>query len=186
MGTNSILKCLTTLSQCPVRKLPFGVVFGDPQYNIEQQKDGFKYQIELALENDLALVVHTRDAGEETLYCLEPYKDQGLRGTIHCFSENLTFAQQTLEWGFVLGIGGTVTYPKNDLLRSVVQAVGIESIILETDAPFLPPQIIRGKQNNPAQVRTIALYLADLLNLSLEEISNATTKNVQRIFRFPL
>jgi len=93
---------------------------------------------------------------------------------------------KTLEWGFVLGIGGTITYPKNDLLRSVVQAVGIESIILETDAPFLPPQSIRGKQNNPAQVRTIALYLAVLLGLSLEEISNATTKNVQRIFRFPL
>lgn len=136
-----------------------------PDYNLERQKDAFRRQIELALEHDLALVVHTRDAAPETLTCLEEYKNRGLRGTIHCFSEDIIFAQKAISWGFVLGIGGTITYPKNAHLRAAVRAVGIENIVLETDAPFLPPQIMRGKQNHPQQIHTIAQYLADMLTI---------------------
>lgn len=154
-----------------------------PGYNISRQQDAFKAQIELALRHDLALIVHTRDAAEETLFCLELYKNQGLRGTIHCFSEDLHFAQQALSWGFVLGIGGTVTYPKNNTLRAVVRAVGVDKIILETDAPFLPPQIIRGKQNHPKYIRIIAEYIADMLTLSFEGVESITTQNVLKIFR---
>ena len=154
-----------------------------PDYNILRQKDAFKVQIELALEHDLAVVVHTRDAPEETLRCLEEYKTQGLRGTIHCFSEDLSFAQTAISWGFVLGIGGTITYPKNNELRAVVRAVGINNIILETDAPFLPPQIIRGKQNHPKYIRAIAEYLADILTLSFEDVAETTRANVKKIFR---
>ncbi len=153
-----------------------------PGYNIVRQQDAFKMQIELALEHDLALVVHTRDAPEETLHCLEEYKNQGLRGTIHCFSEDLPFAQSAIAWGFVLGIGGTVTYPKNNVLRSVVRAVGIDHIILETDAPFLPPQIIRGKQNHPKYIRTIAEYIADMLTVPFDVVAETTTKKALSIF----
>ncbi len=156
-----------------------------PGYSIERQRDGFRSQIELALEHDLALVIHTRDAGDDTLRCLEEYQHHGLRGTIHCFSEDHAFAQQAISWGFVLGIGGTITYPKNEHLRTTVKQVGIDHLVLETDAPFLPPQVIRGQQNSPAQIRTIALYLADLLEASFEDISRTTTENVKRIFRFP-
>lgn len=153
-----------------------------PGYNIDRQQDAFKAQIELALEHDLALVVHTRDAPEETLHCLEQYRNQGLRGTIHCFSEDLSFAQAAISWGFVLGIGGTVTYPKNTVLRSVVRAVGLDNIILETDAPFLPPQIIRGKQNHPKYIRTIADYIAEMLTVSFDTVAVTTTQKALNIF----
>ncbi len=85
--------------------------------------------------------------------------------------------------GFVLGIGGTVTYPKNEQLRTVVKKIGLQNIILETDAPFLPPQYMRGKQNHPAQIKYIAQYIADLLETPLEVVANTTTSNVSRIFK---
>lgn len=151
-----------------------------PDYNIIRQQDAFKAQIELALLHDLPLVIHTRDAGEETLRCLEPYS--GLRGTIHCFSEDLSFAQQAIAWGFVLGIGGTITYPKNNQLREVVKKTGIEHLILETDAPFLPPQVIRGKQNHPKYIYTIAQYLAQLLDIPFETVAATTSSSVKRVF----
>lgn len=155
-----------------------------PKYDIEQQRDAFRAQIELALRYDLGLVVHTRDAPEETLSCLEEYRNQGLRGTIHCFSEDLAFAKQAIDLGFVLGIGGTITYPKNDRLRAVVSTVGLKHIILETDAPFLPPQIIRGKQNHPRSISIIAQYVAELLTIPLETVAHETTGNALRIFLF--
>ncbi len=154
-----------------------------PDYTIVRQQDAFRAQIELALRYDLGLVVHTRDAPEETLRCLDEYRHQGLRGTIHCFSEDLSFAQSAIAMGFVLGIGGTITYPKNDRLRKVVSTVGLSNIILETDAPFLPPQIMRGKQNHPRSIRLIAEYIAELLTVSLEVVAQTTSHNVQRIFR---
>lgn len=153
-----------------------------PDYNLARQKDAFKAQIELALEYGLALIVHTRDAGDETMHALEEYKGQLTRGVIHCFSEGIPFADFTLEMGFVLGVGGAVTYPKNNQLRDVVKHVPLASIILETDAPFLPPQVIRGKQNNPAQIATVAAYVADLLGVSLEQVSNTTTATAQKLF----
>jgi TatD DNase family protein len=163
-----------------------GLDFHYPGYDIQQQKDAFKAHIELALEHTLALVVHTRDAHDETLYMLEEYKTNNLKGTIHCFSEDLTFAQHTIEWGFVLGIGGTLTYPKNNQLREVVKTVGIKNIILETDAPFLPPQIIRGKQNHPLYIHTIAEYLSTLLEKDFETIAQITTHNAFKLFKISL
>ncbi len=154
-----------------------------PDYNLPRQQEAFKRQIELALEYDLALVIHTRDAGAEALDVLEPYKDQGLRGTIHCFSEDLVFAQRAISYGFVLGFGGTVTYPKNDTLRLVAQTVGLDHIILETDAPFLTPQALRGKKNHPKNIKIIAEYLAELLQIPYEEVAKKTTANAFRIFR---
>ena len=161
-----------------------GMDFHYPDYQIDRQKDGFKRQIELALKHQLALVVHTRDAGEETLRCLEEFKDSNLRGVIHCFSEDLSFAQEAIALGFVLGIGGTVTYPKNNTLRHVVSSVGLEHIILETDAPFLPPQSMRGKQNHPQYIKIIAEYIAELLSIPLEQVAQKTTQNAQNIFKF--
>ncbi len=157
-----------------------------PDYNLRRQKDVFKAQIELALEHDLGLVIHTRDAGDETLTCLDEFaREPSLRGTIHCFSEDLTFAQQAIAMRFVIGLGGTITYPKNVELRGVAQRVKLDDIILETDAPFLPPQPMRGQQNHPRYIAYIAEYLADLRSVSVEEIALQTTANVQRVFGIP-
>ena len=127
-----------------------GLDYHYPDHNKSRQKDAFRAHIELALEYDLPLVIHTRDAGDETLECLEPYKKEAIKGVFHCFSENLPFADYaTNELGFSLGIGGPITYPNNDRLREIVKKIGLGQIILETDTPFLPPQIARGKRNHP-------------------------------------
>ena len=101
---------------------------------------------------------------------------------MHCFSYDAGYANQILEWGFVLGIGGTITYPKNDLLRQIVQTVPLTSIVLETDAPFLPPQIIRGKQNHPKHIKTVAEFIAQLRNEPFETVAQQTTENAQKLF----
>lgn len=162
-----------------------GLDFHYPDYSVQRQKDAFKAQIEMALEHDLALVVHTRSAAEETLRSLEEYKHQIERGIIHCFSEQADFANQVIEWGFAIGIGGIITYPKNNYLREIVKQVSLESIVLETDAPFLPIQEMRGKQNAPAYIQQIAQYIAQLRNQSLEVISTITTQRAVQIFNLP-
>lgn len=155
-------------------------------FNLPRQKDAFRAQIELALEHDLALVVHTRQAYDETLYALDEFRNNPLRGTIHCFSEDQLFADHVIKLGFVLGLGGTITYPKNNTLRAVATNTPLEKIVLETDAPFLPPQNMRGKQNHPQYIATIAEYLAELRMQSLETIAEQTTKNALEIFRIEL
>lgn len=149
---------------------------------LSEQRSLFKEQIELSLEHDLALVVHSRDGYDETLQILEEYKNDIKKGIIHCFSYDLAFAQTTIDWSFAIGIGGTITYPKNVELRKIVQTIPLESIVLETDAPFLPPQHIRGKKNHPKEIFHIASFLADLRNDSVETIAEITTKTARRIF----
>ncbi len=155
-----------------------------PDFNLQRQEDAFKAQIELSLENNLALIVHSRDAYDETLKILEEFKKDIKRGIIHCFSEDLNFAQTTISWGFVIGIGGTLTYPKNNILREVAKTISLHDIVLETDAPFLPPQIIRGQQNHPKNILIIAKYLAELRGESFEEVAKQTTENASRVFAF--
>ncbi len=159
-----------------------GFDFHYPKYNKQQQYDAFKAQIELALEHKVALVIHSRDAYDETLLMLEEFKHDITRGVMHCFSYDLAFAQQVIEWNYVLGIGGTVTYPKNDILRTVVNTVPLEKIVLETDAPFLPPQIIRGKKNHPHFIVAISAFSAKLKNVPLVTIADTTTTAARTLF----
>lgn len=155
-------------------------------YNAQRQKESFEAQIELALEHNLPLVIHSRDADQETYDTLNQYKNKpNLKGTIHCFSSDLTYAEKYIDLGFVLGFGGTVTYPKNDTLRTVATTVPLEKIILETDAPFLAPQSIRGKQNSPQQIRTIAEYIAEIRNESYQTIAETTSQTSNNLFFLP-
>jgi TatD DNase family protein len=151
-------------------------------YDLPRQKDAFRAQIELALENNLAIVVHTRDAREETLDVLYEYRTNISRGIIHCFSEDLSFALEAINMNFAIGIGGIITYPKNNDLRHIVSEVDLHNIVLETDAPFLPPQIIRGKQNHPKYIKTVAEYIAHLLGQSYETVAQITTQTACKIF----
>ena len=159
-----------------------GIDMHYPNYNLNRQRDAFKAQIELALEHDLALIIHSRDAYDETLKILEEYKNNISRATMHCFSYDQAFANIVTNWGFVLGIGGTVTYPKNNELRNVVANCDLKNIVLETDAPFLPPQAIRGKQNHPKEIATIAHYIAELRGENFETIEQQTTENALNLF----
>lgn len=153
-----------------------------PGYDIQRQRDAFMYQIELAHTYDLALIVHSRDAAEETLHCLEQVKHE-IRGVIHCFSEGDPFAQTVISWGMYLGIGGTITYPKNDALRAVLKNVCLEHIVLETDAPFLTPQAQRGKKNSPEYLSYVGEALASLYNCAPEYVARVTTDNAEKLFR---
>ncbi len=156
-----------------------GLDFHYPDFDVQRQKDAFKAQIDIALNNDLALIVHTRDAGEETLRVLEEYTNDLKRCIIHCFSEDPDFAQLVLSWGFMLGIGGILTYPKNVQLREIVAHAPLEQIVLETDAPYLPPQTIRGKPNHPLYIKDIAIYIAKLREISFEQVALQTTTNAE-------
>jgi TatD DNase family protein len=154
-----------------------------PNYNLEVQRDAFRAQIELALEYNLALVVHSRDAAEETLQILDEYKDEtDFRGTMHCYSYTPDYARDILKMNFVLGLGGTITYKKNDFLRTVAKETDLSRIVLETDAPFLAPQEHRGQPNKPAYIKNIAEYLAELKNLSFAAVALQTTNNALRLF----
>lgn len=160
-----------------------GLDFHYPDYDRARQENSFRAQIELALKYDRALIVHTRDAAYETLAIIDEFQGRNLRGVIHCFSEDMKFAHEVMKRNFYMGIGGPLTYPKNNELRNVFKNVPLESIILETDAPYLPPQEIRGKQNSPAQIANIAQFLAQLRNESNETIIRATTQNALFLFR---
>lgn len=160
-----------------------GLDYHYPDFDKQLQYSAFKAQIELALQHNLPIVIHTRDAQQEVLDVLEQYKNDNLRGIIHCFSEDQAFADRAIALNFVLGIGGTLTYPKNEFLRTLFKSISLEHIVLETDAPFLPPQIIRGKQNSPAQIKTIAEFLAALRNQPVATIAQQTTQNAEKLFK---
>jgi len=159
-----------------------GIDMHYPGYNLSRQKDAFKAQIELALEHNLALVIHSRDAYDETLTILEEYKNNISRAVMHCFSYDQIFAKTVTSWDFMLGIGGTITYPKNDELRTAVASVNLKNIVLETDAPFLPPQHIRGKRNHPKEIATIAHAIAHVRNEPFKVIAEQTTENAIKLF----
>lgn len=153
-----------------------------PDYNLQRQVDAFRAQIEMALAHDMGLVVHSRDAYDETLRVLEEYARHEPRGVMHCFSYDQGFADQVIAWGFKLGIGGTITYPKNNELRSVVKAVKLSDIVLETDAPFLPIQSMRGKKNAPKYIKAIAEYIAELRMQPFIDVELETSKAAKKLF----
>ncbi|PLV59368.1 TatD family hydrolase [Thermotoga sp. KOL6] len=149
----------------------------------EIQKKVFIEQIALARRLNLPLVVHIRDAYKEAYEIL---KDENLperRGVIHAFSSNLEWAKRFINLGFFLGIGGPVTYPKNDSLREAVRRIGLEFIVLETDCPFLPPQPLRGKRNEPKYLKYVMNTLSEMLGVSISKVDEMTTENAIKLFK---
>lgn len=159
-----------------------GLDFYHKPFDKQRQVDAFKMQIELALECNLALVVHVREAADELLRILEEYRKEIKRAVIHCFCQEQYVADTVIDWGFFIGIDAPLTYPKNELLRSVVTKVPLTSIVLETDSPFLPPQSHRGKQNAPAYIPLFVPLIAQLKGVSIEEVGRQTTLNAKKLF----
>lgn len=160
-----------------------GFDFHHEPFDKNSQDASFRTQIEIALANDLPIVIHVRKAGDELLKVLDEYKNDRLCGVIHCFSQTQEFATQVLEWGYYIGIDGHITYPKNDELRRVIKNTPPERLLLETDAPFLPPQQFRGKQNHPAYIPLIADFIASLKETTPNIIEKQTTENAKKLFR---
>jgi TatD DNase family protein len=148
----------------------------------QQQVQAFKTQIEWALEYDLPVVIHSRNSVEEIMQVLEAYRGTGLKGVMHCFPGNVEQAQWFTEFGFMLGIGGVVTYKKSMMAR-VVEEVDAEYLILETDAPYLPPVPYRGKRNESSYIPIIAQKVAELKSTDVESIARITTENAKKLFQ---
>jgi TatD DNase family protein len=145
------------------------------------QEETFRHQIQLAKKHKLPIAIHVRKSFDEVWRILKPETGTELKGVFHCFPGDEMQARRAIEAGFLLGIGGVVTF-KNSGLQKIVAAVGPEHIILETDAPFLAPAPYRGKRNEPAYIPVIAEKVAELCSLSIEEIADVTTKNALKLF----
>lgn len=146
--------------------------------NCELQKHWFKKQLSLARKLNLPVVIHSRDATEDTI---ETLKDFNVKGVIHCFSGSFETAKIYVSMGYKLGIGGVVTF-KNSKLSDVVKKVGLENIVLETDSPYLAPEPFRGKKNSSKYVPQIAKKIADECLLDIKEVAKITAENASIIF----
>lgn len=148
----------------------------------KEQIEAFERQICWAVERNLPLVIHMRKAEQELLEVMERHKSDGLRGVFHCFGGSRETASRMLKHeGFVLGIGGVVTF-KNSRLAETLRHVPLDRIVLETDAPYLAPVPCRGKRNEPSYVAHVARFLSDIYNVSEEEVNDVTNLAVKRVF----
>jgi TatD DNase family protein len=147
----------------------------------KQQYTAFHKQIEWALHYDLPIVIHSRNSIEQTISVVRERQNGKLRGIFHCFNEDERSANQIVDLGFYLGIGGPVTY-KNSKLPGTLKNIGLENLVLETDAPYLPPAPFRGKRNESSYLTYVAEKLSEIKDIPLEEVASITTSNALRIF----
>lgn len=161
-----------------------GLDYHWPEPARDVQKQVFRRQLKQAQEHKLPIVIHCRDAWDDCLEILETdWKSSGLGGVLHCFTGTLDQARRGMEMGFMVSFAANLTYPKMQNLRDVAKELPLERLLTETDSPFLPPQKLRGKRNEPANVVEVARTLASVRNLGGEEVAAATAANFLRFFR---
>ena len=148
----------------------------------EIQKEWFVRQLDLARELDLPVIIHSRDAAEDTLKIMKEHA-QGLRGVLHCFSYSKELAEEYVKMGFYIGIGGVVTFKNGRKLKEVVTAIPLGRILLETDCPYLAPEPYRGKRNSSLYLPYVAREIANLKGITEEEVVEQTEKNGRELFQ---
>ncbi len=149
----------------------------------EKQKEVFIKQIELAKKHNKPIVIHTRDAIKDTLDIIKETKANTVPVTIHCFSESLEIAKEFIKLGCLLGVGGVVTFKNGKKLKEVVENIDLKNIILETDSPYLTPEPYRGMKNEPKNVFLVANKIAEIKNMSAEEVIEITTQNAKKQYK---
>lgn len=147
----------------------------------EPQIEIFKEMLYLAKINRLPVIIHCRDAFDETFEVLEEYKGI-LTGVIHCFTGNLEQAKRAIDLGYLIGFTGLITYTKDEDILNAVKEIDLEKILIETDCPYLTPAPMRGRRNEPANVFYVAKKIAELKNLDIEMVAEVTSKNAERLF----
>lgn len=148
---------------------------------IEEQKEGFRFQIELAIKHDLPIIIHTRDSWAETFEVLEPYAGR-VRGVFHSFAGGKDEIDRIEKiGGFYYGINGTVTY-KNSILPAALEHIPLDKILLETDAPFLPPVPHRGERNESSYIPLIAAKVAEVKGVTTSALAEIATRNTELLF----
>jgi len=155
-------------------------LYWDKTY-LNEQQEAFRFQIRLAIKNDLPIVIHCRDAFNEIFEILDKENCPKLRGVFHCFTGTLEQAKRAIDLGFVLGIGGVVTF-KNGGIDKFLNQIDLKHIVLETDAPYLAPVPFRGKRNESSYIIYVIDKLSEIYGLSKEEIADVTTKNAEKVF----
>ena len=148
---------------------------------IKEQYYALETQIELALQYNLPLILHTRKATQQTIDVIAKYKETDLKGIFHCFGGSLAEAKQIIDLNFSLGIGGVLTY-KNAGIAELLEHVDMRYIVLETDAPYLAPVPMRGKRNESSYLKYVVEKLAFIKKISVEEAKEITSRNAEKIF----
>ncbi len=148
------------------------------------QKKTFETQLSLAKQLALPVVIHDRDAHADTLEILSKFKGE-ITGVMHCFSGSREMAEQCIKSDFYISFTGSITFPNSHKLREIARWIDLNKILLETDSPWLAPQEMRGKRNEPAFLPFIAKKIADLKEISMDKLAAATTENARKIFRLP-
>ena len=148
----------------------------------QEQQARFRTHIQVANDLDKPIIVHTRDAGADTLEILRSENAEKCSGVIHCFTETMEFAEKALELGFMISFSGITTFKTANALREVAKHVPDDSLLIETDSPYLAPVPHRGKQNSPSLVKHVAETLAEVRNTSVEHIAKISKANYYRLF----
>ena len=151
--------------------------------DLEWQRERFRTHIRAAIEADKPLIIHTRSAAEDTLRIMHEENAQLVGGVMHCFTESQEVALQAIELGFYISFSGIVTFKNALALKEVAKNISLERVLVETDSPYLAPVPFRGKINQPAYVKYVAEEVARLRDISLDELTAATTQNFFRLFK---
>jgi TatD DNase family protein len=151
--------------------------------NIEEQTETFKKQIELAIEYDKPIIIHSRSAVKECLDVLKPYKGK-VRGVFHCFSGTLEEADRVIDLGMYIGLDGPITFKNAFDAKALAKHIDLKHILVETDSPFLSPDPLRGRRNEPANVKYVIRALAKLKGMNVEDVDRITTDNAYALFKF--
>ncbi len=147
--------------------------------NKEKQQDIFKRQLDIATKYNKSIVVHSREAIQDTYDILKQYK---LKGSLHCFSSSLEMAKEFIKLGYKIGVGGTVTFKNSKKLQEIVKEIDLKDILLETDSPYLSPEPFRGKKNNPSNTYYVALKISQLKSIDIKEVLDITSSNAIQLF----
>lgn len=153
------------------------------EVELEVQRERFREHIRAAIKSSKPLIIHTRQAAEDTLKLMNEEHAEQIGGVMHCFSEDLDVAKRAMDLNFYISFSGIVTFKNATLLHEVAKKVPLDRILIETDSPYLAPVPFRGKQNHPALVKHVAETLAQLRGISFQEIAEQTTDNFYKCFK---
>lgn len=163
-----------------------GLDYHYPETNEQKQKEVFKRQIELAKKYKKPIIIHSRDAYQDTYNILREHFSNSLKIVFHCYSYSKESAKELKKLGVKFGIGGVITFKNSKKLKEVVEMLDMEDILLETDSPYLTPEPYRGKKNEPKNVKYVASKIAEIKGLSLEKVLEITTSNAVSQFDLPI
>lgn len=146
------------------------------------QKEWFAKQLELAQELEMPIIIHSRDAAEDTYEILKVYAEHGLKGVMHCYSYSVEMAKKYVDMGLYIGIGGVLTFKNAKKLKEVAAEIPLEKIVLETDCPYMAPEPHRGKRNDSTYIKYVVKVLAEIKGVSEEEVERVTFENACKLY----